>query len=541
MESYFLQNVINETNTKTNNIIENNLRNQIIFDLCCKHNRLDILKKLKCKNKEYGFIIACKNGNYEIVEYLSNLKININLIDINMMTGFMWSINNKHYNIMRLLIKNKLLKIEVNYLFKIYNYELDLPDDEYLYIIKLLYEIHNVNLFLTNNSSQTCFILACFHGKLKIVKYLVNRFYKDKKFNVNHVDGYQNNGLIYAIKNKHFKVASFLIDNCPEIDFNYLDENKNNVLMLACLNNSLMLVNKLCESGLAQFCEAKLINKVNLSWLNKNKENALLCSCISNNIEMVRLLLDKNNIHQININNYNAFTFACINKNFKLMKLLMKYNVIIELKALNNYMYPIMFLCIDKNNIPEKPEVDIVLNVALNINEKTLNMIKYLLPHINKGANDLLLMCNQHNELIKLILDTNKVNFGDHYKYYDFINKSSIISYLFKRKMYNLLNIFLDNNKYYKKLKSNDILIGYQGICRGGDDKMRIILLRKLLKEKICLDYYKMYGNNCENNKCEMCIKNIKYYNNYVDKLNNNSSDIYYMIVMLSDNYYKIC
>jgi len=138
---------------------------------------------------------AARNGELKIIDYLLNIKSNINVINFDNETPLYVAVAEKHMNVLEYLYEKKVLDLnspiyDDNYLFHIAVY------DEYIPLIKwLIHEGANINV--QNSEGNTPLHLAIISRNLDIISLL-----KDNGADVNIKNEYNETALMCALNNE---------------------------------------------------------------------------------------------------------------------------------------------------------------------------------------------------------------------------------------------------------------------------------------------------------------------------------------------------
>jgi len=177
-------------------------------------------------------------------------------------------------------------------------------------IVKLLISYtKQINFELSNG--ETPLTVALSHRRLQIAELLIKN-----GFDINYMNTYMENALIYLIKNNQISrdSLSFLLNN--NININIKDEEDRNALMYAVENQQFMIVKDILEFYIMN---NKFI--VNLL-LMKQKQ---IESSTENLSKMINKEFDKLQIDETDEEGNSAFLLACDNCDENIMKLLLEY------------------------------------------------------------------------------------------------------------------------------------------------------------------------------------------------------------------------
>ena len=165
---------------------------------------------------------------------------------------------------------------------------------------------------------------------------LILKILESKKINVNEINNYGYNLLIYSCANKNSEVALKLIELDADVDFiskgsnpallyacdmklelvilKILEKSSNTInvkntsnftpLLYACMHNMTDIINKLLE-----------YENINIEGLDKTNNNYLMITIKNNNVKMANKIFEKNiNVNHFNKNNETALILALDNK-----------------------------------------------------------------------------------------------------------------------------------------------------------------------------------------------------------------------------------
>ncbi|ORX43367.1 ankyrin [Piromyces finnis] len=253
-------------------------------------------------------------------------------------------------------------------------------------IIKfLISNIKQINFEL--NNGETPLTAALSHNKLKIAEDLINN-----GFNINYMNIYTENALIYLIKNNQIsrESLSFLLNN--NIDINIKDEDDRNALMYAVENELFLIVKDILEyyimdnkfiinllllkqkriKSSTKFL-TKIIkhefNKLHINDIDEEGNSAFLLACDNSDEETIKLLLK----YGTNINLYDDFGYTPLLQsscegNVKRVQYLIKYGA--NINATDDYYNTSLTLACQNGHFEV---VDILLKNGANVNVKNIN------------------------------------------------------------------------------------------------------------------------------------------------------------------------
>ena len=191
----------------------------------------------------------------------------------------------------------------------------------YLNIVEyLLSNIHFKNEFKID--IEKGFIRACTYGQLAVVKYLL-----ENNYNIN-VHAHNEWGFRWACNNGHLNVVKYLLENDYNINVHAFDEDG---FIRACHNGQFIVIHYLLE------------NNYDIN-VHANNEYGFMCLCEKNKLNIVKYILTKTNITNEIVKilcKYKCEYFDCIKPH--------KYYV----KVYNNHfhLYKVLFTIYNTINI----------------------------------------------------------------------------------------------------------------------------------------------------------------------------------------------
>jgi ankyrin repeat protein len=166
----------------------------------------------------------------------------------------------------------------------------------YIDIIDILYQHDDTIIDLVNNKGNTALLTACKHGRIEIIKHLI-----ELKANINVVNRQGQNTLhIYFIYND-FKIQYLEEFKGCGMDFGYINPQTGNNLLLLALN-------KHCHIDIISW----LLKYVKINHINNDDCNALSIALMDyQNLDIIKLLVKNNiNLHH-DIPLINAVCYKC--------------------------------------------------------------------------------------------------------------------------------------------------------------------------------------------------------------------------------------
>lgn len=174
---------------------------------------------LKNKNDSSALFIASFCGYTEVVKYLIDQNVNIDIPNSSKINSLFVASYYGYFDIVQILVENNANINQVNV-----NGETAIfaaSAKGYLDIVKYLYA-KSADFSHLNNSGESVLFLAIRFNKIEVVKYLVQNV---EKINVNKKNYSGITPLQLSIQLKNFEITRFLIENGAEVDMkNYLGE-----------------------------------------------------------------------------------------------------------------------------------------------------------------------------------------------------------------------------------------------------------------------------------------------------------------------------
>jgi len=202
-------------------------------------------------------------------------------------------------------------------------------------LIQLLISLcKNINFEL--NNGETPLSIALSFKRITIAKALI-----DKGFDINYINKYKENTLIFLIKvDEISRISLFFLLN-SNIDINMKDEDGRNALMYAVDNQKLELIKDILEHYIMD-------NKFIINLLLMKKQQ--ISSSSDNLSKRINKEYKKINIDEMDNEGNSAFLLACDHRNEKIINLLLKFGA--NVNALDAFKEtPLMQSCRNGNFI----------------------------------------------------------------------------------------------------------------------------------------------------------------------------------------------
>ncbi|OUM68856.1 hypothetical protein PIROE2DRAFT_27061, partial [Piromyces sp. E2] len=385
-------------------IKHNDVFNEYIFDsLILKENKANIKKQDNQGETPISFVLKHSSEQLKFLLQV-NPNIDLNEKNENKNTALMISLKNKHFDIVREILKYKYINVNIsnkqgyNPLF--YMIKKSYQEEDIFKSIMSKYK--NINE-IDCKKKTTPLIYAIQKKKEFFVKLLL----ENKKVDIDTRDSENKTPLDYAVETKKSKLIKLLIyrnyDKKSEFtdDIQEIETSGLTPLLLAINNNDILLVKYLID------------HQVELKRPNRNEVTPFRKALDKSNIKILRLLLAKDKKIPIEDNNLQPLIFAIKKNNPEFVKLLIENGADINefsyngntplLQAINNDNTEIIHLLIDngvnlnqcnnegklpleiakeKNN--EKEAINLIQNGA-NVNYEHKNGLTPLLYAIHKN------------------------------------------------------------------------------------------------------------------------------------------------------------
>lgn len=387
---------------------EDNKSNNVLHHLCGldenKDNYIEIVEYLLNTNKfdlekqnnkgETALYIASNCNNNKIVRLLIEHGAEINT----MKSPLLKNINKTSNLEMAEYVISKGIYLN-NHLLVWDAYELKLND-----MIKLFIK-NGMDLYISDTQYEELLKLIIINTDIDILPYLMPyyKLYKCNLYKYGEDAFFKNSTLSSAIKNQNIKIIKHLmktniyhIPNINKYSFNYVFENYDYELCLACRVGNIEIIKLLIEKGACINCICSniitplimaskydhlevvkfLLNngaQINPNIANKYKYNyksALIYACEQGHLSIVKYFVQelKCNINEKDINKKSIFMYACKNGNEALIQFMIKKgcNLTDEDISGNNALHYIVQSNVSQN----KPEI---MELLMNTNKYDLN------------------------------------------------------------------------------------------------------------------------------------------------------------------------
>ena len=153
---------------------------------------------------------------------------------------------------------------------------------------QILIKNDKLDVNIKNNEGYTALIIVCCYNFPEILKILLTH----KDIDVNVLTNNSYTGFLHSCFYGNTEIIELLLNRK---DLNILNKSNNDKtgFSIACIRSHYNIV-KLCESGLAQFCRAKLIIKsgrLNLNTLYLLIDDIFINICLNHDYEMLKILI----------------------------------------------------------------------------------------------------------------------------------------------------------------------------------------------------------------------------------------------------------
>ena len=346
----------------------------------------EVAMECQCYNYFDAFMLACHNGQLQIVELLLLKKqIDPNLQEKNGFNAFMLACKKGHIHIVRLLLIKKVdIDVQDNYGV---NALMLASQNGHTQIVELL-----LNEQVVSNAQDrdgcNALMLACENGHTEIAELLAKKGKVDPS--ALSIDGW--NAFMLACKNDHIQTAIFLLTQ--QVDPSFQDPDGWSAFMSAC------------EKGHYQIVELLLKEQVDPNNQDIHGWSPFMLACQNGHTEIVDLLLREHVDPNVqDMDGWNAFMMACQNGHIQTVELLLKEQV--------------------DPNVQNKDGVSAFMLACQNGHTQIVELLlkKQIDPNISNfnGVNPLMLACqNGHFEIVQLLLEGHLniySNFQDKYGY----------------------------------------------------------------------------------------------------------------------------
>ena len=282
-------------------LVDENGENVVFHAL---HNSNALMEIVKSKvninqinnNNESALLYCSKHELYSpLIILLTNENINVNFIDNEEKTAAMYLAENGRYLEFSALSKRNcdynfintrlesVLSIIIKNLYGEASKDTNIPPISYLRILAVLAELNcNFNIPIDDDENTAIMIFIIVNDYITLEYVLSNA----KNIDLSKKNRNGENATSLYVKSKNNNNCKIITDN-NTFDYNYIDGNNNNTLLMLAAINQPTLVRKIIENNIFV-----------LDSTNSKKENALILAVKSNNAKSVEALLR----YDININ-----------------------------------------------------------------------------------------------------------------------------------------------------------------------------------------------------------------------------------------------
>ena len=230
------------------------------------------------------FVKQCVDGNIDEVQKCIDNNV-LSYLDFGK-SAFMEAFNNKHYNIMDLLLSSGV-NINITYVRQIMDCITDDPDLSMLNLL-IKYDL----IFINHGECE--YLQACLHGDKLCLSYIFTYHNVD----VAVCDNLGRTGLMHACQNGHLGVVSIMLKHMmdrtdPHIIkkiIQTIDHNGDNIITITCANGHTEILNLLMNANLPG---------LDIHHVNDNGENGITLACCNGHYDIVQILFN----HGASINN----------------------------------------------------------------------------------------------------------------------------------------------------------------------------------------------------------------------------------------------
>uniref|UniRef100_A0A6C0DCV7 Uncharacterized protein n=1 Tax=viral metagenome TaxID=1070528 RepID=A0A6C0DCV7_9ZZZZ len=250
---------------------------------------------------------ACENGHLAIVKLLAGLQnIDLNIPDDEERTAFTMACINNHLEIVQFLSTLNGIKISSRD-FYLTSLENCIDVIKFLVTLNDRFDMNDNDLV---EEGYTAFNLACIHGHLESVQFLVTV----RGIDLNKEDYSGCSPFYNACSENNLEVVKFLA-TVPGIDLNQVDTALNNPFHVACYNGNIEIVRFLISLG----------DRINFTQLDDENNTALNLACHMCKLEIVKILVTE--VPEIDVNfpddtGLTPFNTACYNGYIEIVKYL---------------------------------------------------------------------------------------------------------------------------------------------------------------------------------------------------------------------------
>ena len=282
--------------------------------------------------------------------------------------------------------------------------------------------------------------LACAHGHIKIVKYLMENY-----SHLVDITSWNNYAILSACEFGYIEIVKYLMENWSHLVD--ITANNNEAIICACENGHLLVVEYLMK------------NWSHLVDITANNNEAIRLSCYNGHILVVKyLMVNWSHLVDITANNNEAIIHACKNGNIEVVKYLIEnWSHLIDITAKNNE--AIRLACKNHKIDVVKYLMDVCIEKILDNgldNDEYLRINNLLLK--NDGIYEYNLLANKLNERkIKLKIYEKIEGRIEIFKY--------LIAVCIKKKLERKFSISL--TKIINSLIKNDAIYEYKILKNG--------------------------------------------------------------------------
>jgi len=319
--------------------------------LACDKIRLDVVKRL-CQEPKvdmniknaYGhtaLMVSCEKGNLPIIETLLQYpdRYDINSQNVAGMTALVLACIYNKVNIVKRLCQEPKVDMNIEDLYGRTALMLSC-EGGYLPIVEVLLQYQDrYDINCQDSDGFTALHLACNNNHVDVVK----RLCQDPKLDMTKKNVYAYKALMIGCDKGYLPIVEVLLQYQDRYDINCQDNDGFTALHLACNNNHVDVVKRLCQEP-----------KVDVTKKNVFAYTALMIGCDKGYLPIVEVLLQYQDRYDINFRNnmrQTALYLACENNHFDIVKrLCQEPKVDMSLKDVRGF--TALMVCCEKGYLP---------------------------------------------------------------------------------------------------------------------------------------------------------------------------------------------